>query len=100
MARKLLGLILGVGLLASAIPVVAHHSVSAEFDTTKTISFTGKVKITDQQPPTSFRLTVEGTGKIGTVDPLSIIHDSNEGQSTSFHIDRDMQAPCIETIFQ
>src|SRR5258707_14516812 len=44
MARKLLGLFLGVGLLASAIPVVAHHSVSAEFDTTKTISFTGKVK--------------------------------------------------------
>ena len=44
MARKLLGLVLGVGLLASAIPVMAHHSVSAEFDTTKTISFTGKVK--------------------------------------------------------
>ena len=44
MPRKLLGLVLGVGLLASATPVVAHHSVSAEFDTTKTISFTGKVK--------------------------------------------------------
>jgi len=47
MARKLLGLVfgvVGVGLLASATPVVAHHSVSAEFDTTKTISFTGKVK--------------------------------------------------------
>ena len=47
MSRKLLGLVfgvVGVGLLASATPVVAHHSVSAEFDTTKTISFTGKVK--------------------------------------------------------
>jgi len=44
MSRKLLGLVLGVGLLVSAAPVVAHHSVSAEFDTTKTISFTGKVK--------------------------------------------------------
>ena len=47
MSRKLLGLVFGVvgiGLLASATPVVAHHSVSAEFDTTKTISFTGKVK--------------------------------------------------------
>ena len=25
-------------------PIVAHHSVSAEFDTTKTINFTGTVK--------------------------------------------------------
>jgi len=39
-----LTLILGVGVLVSAAPVLAHHSVSAEFDTTKTISFTGKVK--------------------------------------------------------
>jgi hypothetical protein len=44
MSRKLLGLVLGVGLLASAAPVFAHHSVSAEFDTTKSITFTGKVK--------------------------------------------------------
>jgi Family of unknown function (DUF6152) len=43
MARKLLGLFLGVGVLVLAAPVVAHHSVSAEFDTTKTIKFTGKV---------------------------------------------------------
>jgi Family of unknown function (DUF6152) len=43
MARKLLSLLLGVGVLASAVPVVAHHSVSAEFDTTKTIKFVGKV---------------------------------------------------------
>ena len=43
MARKLFSLLLGVGVLVSAAPVVAHHSVSAEFDTTKTIKFTGKV---------------------------------------------------------
>jgi hypothetical protein len=36
-------MVLGVGILVSAVPAVAHHSVSAEFDTTKTISFTGKV---------------------------------------------------------
>jgi len=30
-------------------------------------SFTGKVKITGQDPPNSFRLNVEGTGKIGWV---------------------------------
>jgi hypothetical protein len=29
--------------LFAAAPLVAHHSVSAEFDTTKTVSFTGKV---------------------------------------------------------
>jgi hypothetical protein len=43
MARNLLSVVLGVGILVSAVPAVAHHSVSAEFDTTKTISFTGKV---------------------------------------------------------
>ena len=43
MARKLFSLLLGVGVLVSAVPVLAHHSVSAEFDTTKTIKFTGKV---------------------------------------------------------
>ena len=44
MRRSFLGLILGVGVLAAAAPVAGHHSVSAEFDTTKTITFTGKVK--------------------------------------------------------
>ncbi|HTM50861.1 MAG TPA: DUF6152 family protein [Bryobacteraceae bacterium] len=43
MTRRLLGLFLGVGMLATAAPLLAHHSVSAEFDTTKTIKFTGKV---------------------------------------------------------
>jgi hypothetical protein len=45
-------------------------------------------------------MPLEGTGKIGTVDPLSIIRDSNEAQPTIFHVDRDMQTPCIETVFQ
>jgi len=44
MGRKVLGLLLGIGVLVSVAPAVAHHSVSAEFDTTKTITFTGKVK--------------------------------------------------------
>ena len=43
MTRKLMSLLLGVGVLVSAASLVAHHSVSAEFDTTKTIKFTGKV---------------------------------------------------------
>jgi hypothetical protein len=44
MRRSFLGLVLGVGVLASVAPLAGHHSVSAEFDTTKTITFTGKVK--------------------------------------------------------
>ena len=44
MGRKVLGLVLGVGVLVSVAPAFAHHSVSAEFDTTKTITFNGKVK--------------------------------------------------------
>ena len=39
-----MSLFLGVGVLAAAVPMVAHHSVSAEFDTTKTITFKGPVK--------------------------------------------------------
>ena len=38
---------------------MAMASVSGAFD--------GKVRISDQTPPTSFRLTVEGAGKIGFV---------------------------------
>jgi hypothetical protein len=44
MARKVLSVVFGIAVLVSAAPLVAHHSVSAEFDTTKTISFTGTVK--------------------------------------------------------
>ena len=45
-------------------------------------------------------MPLEGTRKIGTVDPFSIIRNSNQGQPAIFHIDRDMQAPCIETVLQ
>ena len=43
MRKNLLSLII-VGMLLVAIPLVAHHSISAEFDTTKPITFTGTVK--------------------------------------------------------
>ena len=43
MQRSLLSLFI-VGMLFVAIPLVAHHSISAEFDTSKPISFTGTVK--------------------------------------------------------
>jgi hypothetical protein len=51
MTRKLLLLILGIGVMVSAMPVFAHHSVSAEFDTTKTITFTGQVKAVEWGNP-------------------------------------------------
>ena len=67
MARRLLILVLGVGVLVSAVPLVAHHSVSAEFDTTKTIKFVGKVKEVNWGNPhiyTSVEATDPDTGKV------------------------------------
>jgi len=44
MARKaLLGLVAAAIVFAAGAPVLAHHSISAEFDTNKPIKFTGKV---------------------------------------------------------
>jgi Family of unknown function (DUF6152) len=33
-----------IGILLIAVPLIAHHSISAEFDTSKPITFTGTVK--------------------------------------------------------
>ena len=41
----------GVILLAVAAPMLAHHSVSAEFDTAKPITFTGTIKQVDWMNP-------------------------------------------------
>jgi uncharacterized protein DUF6152 len=40
-----------VGLLTAAIPLLAHHAISAEFDTTKPIKFEGTVKSVDWMNP-------------------------------------------------
>jgi hypothetical protein len=43
MRSRLLGVIAGVGILASAMPVLAHHAFSAEFDANKPIKLSGTV---------------------------------------------------------
>jgi hypothetical protein len=45
-----IALLMGVGLLLAS-TIVAHHSVSAEFDTSKRITFTGTVKKVDWMNP-------------------------------------------------
>src|SRR6188768_4113388 len=50
MRKSLLSLFIAGSLLA-AIPLMAHHSLTAEFDTTKPISFTGTVKKVDWMNP-------------------------------------------------
>lgn len=41
----------GAGLLLASLTAVAHHSVSAEFDTTKRVTFSGTVKKIDWMNP-------------------------------------------------
>ena len=40
-----------VAIVAAALPVLAHHAISAEFDTTKPIKFEGTVKSVDWMNP-------------------------------------------------
>jgi DNA/RNA endonuclease YhcR with UshA esterase domain len=44
MARRLFSIATVGGFLLAAVPMFAHHSLSAEFDTNKPITFTGAVK--------------------------------------------------------
>ena len=52
MTRKLMGIYVGgFGLLLAVAPALAHHAVSAEFDRSKPISFTGTIKKVDWMNP-------------------------------------------------
>ncbi|HTC32775.1 MAG TPA: DUF6152 family protein [Bryobacteraceae bacterium] len=44
-------LVAGIGLLAAALPLVAHHSFAAEFDSTKAITLQGVVTKLDWMNP-------------------------------------------------
>ena len=49
--NSLIVLTLAVGLLAATVPMLAHHAISAEFDTNKPIKFSGTVKTVDWMNP-------------------------------------------------
>lgn len=57
--------------------------------TTALGTFDGKVRITDQTPPTSFRLMVEGSGKLGFMkgDGLLILSANGNGTEVSYEGD-------------
>lgn len=54
-------------------------------------AFDGKIRITDQNPPSSFKLTVEGTGKIGFVKGEGLLKLSPSGEATEVAYDGDVQ---------
>ncbi|HLX44710.1 MAG TPA: carbon monoxide dehydrogenase subunit G [Bryobacteraceae bacterium] len=54
-------------------------------------SFEGKVRITDQTPPTSFRLIVEGAGKIGFVKGDGLLNLSPADGGTEVTYEGDAQ---------
>jgi len=51
--KRNLVMILGLcmGLLLAAVPVLAHHALAAEFDSSKPVKFTGTVKSVDWMNP-------------------------------------------------
>jgi hypothetical protein len=49
--NSLIALSLCICLLGGTLPILAHHAISAEFDTTKPIKFDGTVKTVDWMNP-------------------------------------------------
>lgn len=54
-------------------------------------AFEGKVRLTDQVPPSSFRLMVEGTGKIGFMKGEGLLKLSPSGEGTEVAYEGDVQ---------
>ena len=53
--------------------------------------FSGKVRIADQNQPESFKLIVEGNGKIGFVKGEGLLNLSPQGDVTEVNYDGDVQ---------
>ena len=88
MKRKLTGLVVGVVMSVSAVPVFAHHSFTAEFDDKKPITIKGtltKVELTN--PHGWLYLNVKDTdGKtqnwaVETGAPLALIRQGGDKKS-------------------
>jgi carbon monoxide dehydrogenase subunit G len=54
-------------------------------------AFEGKVRITDQQPPSSFKLIVEGSGKIGFMKGEGLLKLTPSGDATEVSYEGDVQ---------
>jgi len=54
-------------------------------------AFEGKVRITDQQPPTSFKLAVEGNGKIGFMKGEGLLKLAPAAEGTDVAYEGDVQ---------
>lgn len=54
-------------------------------------AFDGKVRIADQQPPSSFRLIVEGNGKIGFMKGEGLLKFVPNGEGTDVNYEGDVQ---------
>lgn len=54
-------------------------------------AFEGKVRITEQNPPSSFRLVVEGSGKIGFLKGDGLLKLTPAGEGTEVSYEGDAQ---------
>ena len=54
MTRKFISCAVVLGVLAAAIPLFAHHSFAAEYDSTKVVKLTGAVTRVDWQNPHAY----------------------------------------------
>jgi hypothetical protein len=68
MTRKLLPVLVGLGLIMAIRPIAAHHSETAEYDTSKPVKVTGTIKKVEwQNPHVWFYLDVmDEAGKVTT----------------------------------
>jgi hypothetical protein len=68
---RLVGGVIGVGLLLAAVPVSAHHSFAAAYDETKPINLQGKITKVELVNPHSW-LWIDVTGADGKVTTWGI----------------------------
>ena len=71
MRTKFYGLVAGLGLLATAAPIMAHHSFTAEYDAAKPISLTGTVtKVEWMNPHARFYIDVKDDSGTNSAVPM------------------------------